>query len=316
MPRQDDLPAVICLMGPTATGKTDLALDLHARSSSRLDIISVDSAMVYRGMDIGTAKPDPAVRARVPHALVDIRDPAEAYSAADFARDARALIADSRAAGRIPLLVGGTMLYYRALLQGFSSLPAADPAFRAALEAEAAQRGWPALHERLGALDPVIAERLHPNDAQRIQRALEVYQLTGRPLGEQQIGPATEPLPGPVVRIGIAPERRDWLHDRIARRFAAMMDGGLVEEVAALRARGDLHRDLPAMRAVGYRQVWDWLEGKLPEDDVVYRGVVATRQFARRQLTWLRRETGIRWVSADDAAVQNTLRAQLADVID
>lgn len=315
MPLRDETPAVICLMGPTATGKTDLALDLHASTAQGFDIISVDSAMVYRGMDIGTAKPAPAIRAHVPHALVDIRDPAEAYSAAEFAADARGLIAASRAAGRFPLLVGGTMLYYRALLQGFSALPGADPSLRAALEAEAACKGWPALHHQLSVVDPSAAERLHPNDAQRIQRALEVYQLTGRPISEQQVGPAAEPLPGPIVRVGIVPQHRDWLHDRIAERFADMMTSGLVEEVAALRARSDLHRDLPSIRSVGYRQVWDWLAGDLPEDEVVYRGVVATRQFARRQLTWLRREPAVRWVNADDSAVQNALRAQLADVI-
>lgn len=313
---QADTPAVICLMGPTATGKTELALDLHARARQGIDLISVDSAMVYRGMDIGTAKPDPATRARVPHALVDIRDPAEVYSAANFAEDARGLIARSRAAGRIPLLVGGTMLYYRALLQGFSTLPAADPVVRAQLEAEAAAAGWPALHKRLGSVDPATAERLHPNDAQRIQRALEVHALTGRPLSEQHTGAAMEPLPGPVVRIGVMPEDRHWLHERIQRRFAEMVEQGLIDEVRALRNRGDLHRDLPSTRAVGYRQVWDWLDGDQPVDELVFRGVVATRQFARRQLTWLRRAPAMRWIRAEDVAVRDRLRAELADVID
>ena len=305
---------VICLMGPTASGKTDIALALHARGD--IDLISVDSAMVYRGMDIGTAKPSPAVRARAPHALVDIRDPAEAYSAAEFAADARALVAASRRAGRIPLLVGGTMLYYRALLCGLSRLPAADAGLRARLEREAADQGWPALHARLASLDPVTAARLHPNDAQRIQRALEVQALTGRPLSEQQNGPAGEPMPGPIVRLGVVPESRAALHERIEQRFRAMLAAGFVDEVEALRARGDLHRDLPAMRAVGYRQVWDCLEGRIPAADLAYRGVVATRQFARRQLTWLRREPAVRWVSADDAAVHDRVREQLDDVLD
>ncbi len=313
MERTAAQPPVICLMGPTAVGKTDLALALHARGG--IDLISVDSAMVYRGMDLGTAKPAPEVQAQAPHALIDIRDPAEAYSAAEFAADARQCIARSRAAGRIPLLVGGTMLYYRALLHGLSRLPPADAALRARLEREAAEQGWPALHARLAALDPATAARLHVNDAQRIQRALEVHELTGRPMSEQQTGPSTEPIAPPIVRIGVLPQDRAVLHQRIAQRFHDMLDRGFVDEVMALRARGDLHADLPSMRAVGYRQVWDWLEGRIAADELAFRGIVATRQFARRQLTWLRREPDVRWLDSAHNAAQKQLRGLLADVI-
>ncbi len=300
-------------MGPTASGKTDLALHLHALGG--VDLISVDSAMVYRGMDIGTAKPEPAVLARAPHALIDIREPSDAYSAAEFAADARAHIAASHAASRVPVLVGGTMLYFRALLHGLSALPAADEAIRQRLEQEAAQSGWPALHARLAALDPATAARLHPNDAQRIQRALEVVEITGAPMSELHNADAAEPSLGRVVKIGVQPESREALHARIEQRFEAMLAAGFIEEVAALRARGDLHRDLPSMRAVGYRQVWDCLEGLIPRDELAFRGIVATRQFARRQLTWLRREQGVHWLDTGDGAVQNTLTDLLADVL-
>lgn len=309
----DSTGPVICLMGPTASGKTDLALHLHALGG--VDLISVDSAMVYRGMDIGTAKPEPAVLARAPHALIDIREPSDAYSAAEFAADARAHIAASHAASRVPVLVGGTMLYFRALLHGLSALPAADKAIRQRLEQEAAQSGWPALHARLAALDPATAARLHPNDAQRIQRALEVVEITGAPMSELHNADAAEPSLGRVVKIGVQPESREVLHARIEQRFEAMLAAGFVEEVAALRARGDLHRDLPSMRAVGYRQVWDCLEGLIPRDELAFRGIVATRQFARRQLTWLRREQGVHWLDTGDGAVQNTLTDLLADVL-
>ncbi len=304
---------VICLMGPTAAGKTDLALHLHAQGG--FDLVSVDSAMVYRGMDIGTAKPAPEVLAEAPHALIDIRDPAHAYSAADFANDAQALIAASHAAGRIPVLVGGTMLYFRALLYGLSQLPSADPAIRRQIEQQADLVGWPALHAKLAEQDPVTAARLHPNDAQRIQRALEVVQLTGRPLSDLQNQTGPEPDIGHVVKIGIQPTDRAALHRRIEKRFAAMLEAGFIDEVEALRAREDLHRDLPSMRAVGYRQVWDYLDGVIARDELAFRGVVATRQFARRQLTWLRQESGVHWLDSDDAAVQNTLMDLLADVL-
>ncbi len=304
---------VICLMGPTASGKTDLALHLHAQGG--FDLISVDSAMVYRGMDIGTAKPSPEVLAQAPHALIDIRDPVNAYSAAEFAADANALIAKSHAAARIPVLVGGTMLYFRALLHGLSQLPSADPAVRAQLEQEANTLGWPALHARLAQQDPITAARLHPNDAQRIQRALEVIALTGQAMSELQRAEHTEPVFGQVVKIGVQPGDRARLHERIESRFSTMLESGFVDEVAALRARGDLHCDLPAMRAVGYRQVWDYLDGVFSRDELGFRGVVATRQFARRQLTWLRREPGVHWLDSDNAAVQNTLTDLLDNVL-
>ena len=308
-----DSPPVICLMGPTAAGKTELALRLHAAGG--IDLISVDSAMVYRGMDIGTAKPDPSVQAQAPHALIDIRDPAEAYSAAEFARDARELIEASRSAGRVPLLVGGTMLYFRALLDGLSRLPTANPVIRARLESEAAAVGWPALHRRLARVDATTAARLHPNDAQRIQRALEVHELTGQPLSALQASDAPEPLPGKLVRIAVAPPSRAELHARIAARFEAMLANGFVDEVAGLRNRSDLHRDLPSMRAVGYRQVWDWLDGRMPRDELGFRGIVATRQFARRQMTWLRREPGLHWVDSGAGNLLARLRDLLPDVV-
>ena len=308
-----DSPPVICLMGPTAAGKTELALRLHAAGG--IDLISVDSAMVYRGMDIGTAKPDPSIQAQAPHALIDIRDPAEAYSAAEFARDARELIEASRSAGRVPLLVGGTMLYFRALLDGLSRLPTANPVIRARLESEAAAVGWPALHRRLARVDATTAARLHPNDAQRIQRALEVHELTGQPLSALQASDAPEPLPGKLVRIAVAPPSRAELHARIAARFEAMLADGFVDEVAGLRNRSDLHRDLPSMRAVGYRQVWDWLDGRMPRDELGFRGIVATRQFARRQMTWLRREPGLHWVDSGAGNLLARLRDLLPDVV-
>lgn len=307
-------PPVICLMGPTAAGKTDLALWLHARGG--VDLISVDSAMVYRGMDIGTAKPDAATQARSPHALIDIRDPAEPYSAAEFAHDAGQLIAQSHQTGRVPVLVGGTMLYFRALLEGLATLPAADRDYRAKLEAQAHTEGWVALHAQLARVDPATAARLHPNDAQRIQRALEVHYLTGEPMSVLKQRSATEPRAWSLVKFSIEPFDRERLHQRIEGRFKAMLTQGLVEEVRGLYERGDLHSDLPSMRSVGYRQVWDWLAGRIADDELVFRGVAATRQLARRQLTWLRRERGIARVDADDAAVQDRLRDLLAGVLD
>jgi len=285
---------VVCLMGPTAAGKTDLALALHARGG--VDLISVDSAMVYRGLDIGTAKPSPAVRARAPHALIDIRDPADAYSAAEFVTDAHGVIEAARRAGRVPVLVGGTMLYFRSLLGGLSRLPAADARVRARLDAEAAAQGVEALHARLAGVDPVTARRLHPHDAQRIQRALEVHALTGQPMSRLQSAPGPEPLPGPVVKAGVMPASRAVLHERIEQRFRAMLAEGMVDEVEALRARPDIHVDLPAMRAVGYRQVSEYLDGRISREALAFRGTVATRQFARRQITWLRREDDVQWL--------------------
>lgn len=276
-------PGCLCIAGPTAAGKTAAALAVA--QVLPVEIVSVDSALVYRGMDIGTAKPTPAERAAVPHHLIDILDPAQSYSAARFVADARALIDAIHARGRLPLLVGGTMLYFKALFEGLDTMPAADPALRAALEAEAVERGWPALHAELARVDAPTAARLPPTDTQRIQRALEVFRLTGRPLSAFHRGPRAAAPPAPL--LALEPAERGWLHERIARRFAAMLEAGFVDEVAALRARGDLHAGLPAMRCVGYRQAWEALEhgelAALPE-----RGIAATRQLAKRQLTWLR----------------------------
>ncbi|XRD78459.1 tRNA (adenosine(37)-N6)-dimethylallyltransferase MiaA [Dyella halodurans] len=285
-------PPAIFLMGPTASGKTALACALSERFP--VDLVSVDSALVYRGMDIGTAKPDAATLARYPHRLIDIRDPAEPYSAADFRADAVAAMQQITAQGRVPLLVGGTGLYFRALQQGLSQLPEADAAIRERLAAEAARLGWPAMHERLATLDPAAAARIGPNDAQRVQRALEVIELTGRPLSEQQRGGSGERFPWRVLKLALLPADRGPLHARIAERFDAMLAHGFLDEVRALRARGDLHADLPAIRAVGYRQAWEHLDGQTDAAEFRDRGIFATRQLAKRQITWLRSELDAR----------------------
>ncbi|MBQ0961199.1 tRNA (adenosine(37)-N6)-dimethylallyltransferase MiaA [Ideonella sp. 4Y11] len=276
------------LAGPTASGKTALALALAERLP--LEVVSVDSALVYRGMDIGTAKPSAAERAAVPHHLIDLIEPTEAYSAARFVQDATRLIAEIRARGRLPLLVGGTMLYFKALIDGLDEIPATEPAVRAALEAEAAERGWPALHAELAQVDPVTAARLHATDAQRIQRALEVWRQTGRPLSAFHTGPRSAGLSHRL--ISLEPQERAWLHARIDQRFTQMLDAGLLDEVRGLRARGDLQPGLASMRCVGYRQAWEaldaGLQGSALRDDVANRGAAATRQLAKRQLTWLR----------------------------
>ncbi len=279
---------LVLLMGPTAAGKTALAVALA--ESGRYEIVSVDSAMVYRGLDIGTGKPPAEVLARAPHWLIDIRDPEQRYSAAEFRSDALAAIAAIRARGRVPLLVGGTGLYFRALREGLSELPAADPALRARLAAEARAEGWAALHRRLAALDPEAARRIHPNDPQRIQRALEVCELSGRPLSALWRERARRPFPGATCTIVLEPAERGWLHRRIEQRFDAMLAAGLIEEVRALRARPGMHAGRASMRAVGYRQVWQHLEGAFGEREMRARAIAATRQLARRQLTWLRAE--------------------------
>ncbi len=293
----DRRPLAIFLMGPTASGKTALACALADRFP--LDLVSVDSALVYRGMDIGTAKPDAATLARYPHALVDIRDPAEPYSAADFRADAVRAMERITASGRVPLLVGGTGLYFRALQRGLSNLPEADPDFRARLAEEAGRIGWPAMHDRLTRLDPVAAGRIRPGDTQRLQRALEVIELTGRPLSEQQQGGSGERFPWRVLKLALLPADRVPLHARIAARFDAMLADGFLDEVRALRARGDLHADLPAIRAVGYRQAWTWLDGQGSEAECRDRGIFATRQLAKRQITWLRSELDARVFDPD-----------------
>lgn len=294
-----NLPPAVLLMGPTASGKTALALELV--ESGPFEIISVDSGMVYRGMDIGTAKPDAATLARAPHRLIDLCEPTEAYSAARFRADALAAMAEIAAAGRIPLLVGGTMLYFRALLEGLAAMPDADPDIRARLEAEGREQGWPALHARLAEVDPASAARLKPNDSQRLQRALEVYELTGKPLSawhaEQDVAP---PPPYAFLKLALAPADRAVLHARIADRFDAMLKEGLLDEVATLRARGDLHPGLPSMRAVGYRQAWSHLDGETTQEAFREQGIAATRQLAKRQLTWLRSFPGITWMQHPD----------------
>jgi tRNA dimethylallyltransferase len=279
------IPAVL-LMGPTASGKSALALALAGRFP--VEIVSVDSAQVYRGMDIGTAKPDAATLARVPHHLIDVIDPTEAYSAARFRADALAAIAAIRARGRVPLLVGGTMLYFKALAAGLSDLPPADPAVRAELDARAAAAGWPAQHAERARVDPETAARLAPTDAQRIQRALEVHALTGTPLSRLQGARSPDPALGPTIPVALLPPDRARLHRRIAERFDAMLAAGLVAELAALRHRYRLTPDLPSMRCVGYRQAWAFLDGAIDAAALREQGIAATRQLAKRQFTWLR----------------------------
>lgn len=291
------LPTIF-LMGPTASGKTDLAVELTRRFPC--DIVSVDSAMIYRGMDIGTAKPGPAVLRVAPHRLIDILDPSEAYSAAQFCGDAAAEMRQIMAEGRIPLLVGGTMLYFRALQRGLSDLPPADPAVRSRLEQEAREWGWRHLHGRLAAVDAVAATRIHPNDPQRIQRALEIYEISGVPMTDFLARQTALPWPGPVIKLVVAPADRTVLRQRIASRFHAMLEQGLIAEVKALRERSDLDRDRPALRSVGYRQVWDYLGAELDFDTMVEKAVIATGQLAKRQLTWLRREMETQWFDALD----------------
>ncbi|MEY4685093.1 MAG: hypothetical protein RLZ25_1552 [Pseudomonadota bacterium] len=276
-------------MGPTASGKTQLAIQLAQRLGG--EVISVDSALVFRGMDIGTAKPDLSERAGIPHHLIDILDPSERYSTGQFQKDAAKLIIAISQRGKIPILAGGTMLYFHGLLHGISLLPPADPAIRATLEHEARQFGWEALHNRLKTIDPVSANRIHPNDPQRIQRALEIYQLTGRSMTDVIADNPPPPQNFDLISLMIAPYDREHLAERIRRRFRTMLDQGLIAEVQALKDRGDLHLDLPSMRAVGYRQVWDYLEGNDSFDDMQDKGITATRQFAKRQMTWLRKES-------------------------
>lgn len=303
---------VICLYGPTAAGKTALAIALAQRLPA--DIISVDSALIYRGMDIGSAKPSADELALAPHRLIDICDPSESYSAAQFAQDARRHIDSIIAAGRTPLLVGGTMLYFKALLEGMSQLPGADPTIRAELQQRLTQHGSAALHQQLAAVDPVSAARIHPNDPQRITRALEVFLSSGRSLtalSQQRQGA----LPYPVVQLAVAPASRSILHERIELRFRQMVSAGLQAEVETLRARGDLHRDLPAIRSVGYRQMWEYLDGDYGADEQAYeeminRGIFASRQLAKRQLTWLRKWPGVQWL--DSMAADTEQQAWLA----
>lgn len=291
------LPLALFLMGPTASGKTDLAIRL--RQKYPVEIISVDSALIYKGMDIGTAKPDDQELALAPHRLIDILDPSEAYSVADFRRDALEAMNDIVSEGKIPLLVGGTMLYYKALLEGLSPLPAANPEIRHQIEQQALENGWAALHDELKAIDPVSAERIHPNDPQRLSRALEVYRISGKTLTEltQVKG---ESLPFRVKQFAIAPKERAELHRRIELRFDKMLEAGFEDEMRTLYARDDLHPDLPSIRCVGYRQMWDYLDGQCDLDEAVFRGVCATRQLAKRQITWLRSWDDLTWLDSEN----------------
>ncbi|MBL8260582.1 MAG: tRNA (adenosine(37)-N6)-dimethylallyltransferase MiaA [Candidatus Competibacteraceae bacterium] len=307
----DSRPAIVWLMGPTAAGKTDLAVELARRWP--FAIISVDSALVYREMDIGTAKPDRALRLAVPHRLVDILDPAEAYSAGRFRGDALREIADVQAQGKLPLLVGGTMLYFRALERGLAELPPADARVRARLAAEWAEQGGASLHARLARLDPAAAARIHPRDPQRVQRALEVCELSGRSLTELCAASRTELLPFRPMKLIVAPAERQVLHQRIERRFRLMLERGFVAEVERLRARGDLDLGKASMRAVGYRQVWTYLEGGLDYARMMDRGIAATRQFAKRQLTWLRAETGATWLDSADGRLLDRALARFRE---
>jgi tRNA dimethylallyltransferase len=298
----DRRPSAIFLMGPTASGKTALACALAERFA--LQLVSVDSALVYRGLDIGTAKPDAATLARHPHRLIDIRDPSQPYSAAEFRTDALAAMREIAHVSATPLLVGGTGLYFRALEYGLSALPEADPAVRERLAAEAARAGWPALHARLAAIDPAAAGRIRPNDAQRIQRALEVTELTGRPLSAQQEG-RRERLPWRILKLALLPAERAPLHAAIAARFEAMLEAGFVDEARRVLAEVGPRFDLPAMRAVGYRQAWPYLAGEIGYGEFVQRAIFATRQLAKRQFTWLRSEL--------DARVFTSNRADLTE---
>ncbi len=305
---------VLCLMGPTATGKTDVAMALADRLPVAL--ISVDSAMVYRGMDIGTAKPAPAQLARYPHALIDVRDPSEAFSVGDFVAAAEQAVAAALAQARLPVLVGGTMLYFHAFKEGLARLPAVEPAVRAALAVRASREGLAVLHAELTAVDPAAAARIHPNNPQRLLRALEVYLQSGRPISEFWNDAATGPPARhgwQLVEVGLQAER-DTLHAAIERRFMAMLDAGLVDEVAGLRARGDLNVGLPAMRVVGYRQVWNYLDGTASYEDMCQQGIAATRQLARRQRTWLRGWSGLKPLAAGSGDVPGAILKYLEAV--
>lgn len=300
------LPPAIFLMGPTASGKTDLALQLA--DALPCEIISVDSALIYQGMDIGSAKPSAEILQKYPHHLIDILDPALSYSAAQFRHDALQAMTDITARGRIPLLVGGTMLYFKALTDGLASMPPADVQVRALLEQQAAAEGWAALYAELQRVDPVSAERIHPNDPQRLMRALEVWRISGQTMTahraqqalEQQQLQATNGthLPYNVATFAIAPQQRSVLHERIAQRFHLMLEQGFIAEVEALRQREDLHSDLPSIRAVGYRQAWAYLDGDYAYDEMIERGIIATRQLAKRQFTWLRSWTDVEWLDS------------------
>ncbi|MFT5558639.1 MAG: tRNA dimethylallyltransferase [Sphingobacteriales bacterium] len=293
----NNYPTALFLMGPTASGKTDLAIKLALQCDC--EIISVDSALIYKGMDIGTAKPSNAELQQVRHALVDILDPLESYSAGDFREDALKLMQEITDRGHTPLLVGGTMLYYKALVDGLSPLPSANPEIRAQIEKEALENGWQALHDNLEQIDPVSAARIHVNDPQRLARALEVFRISGKSLTElTQV--KSDPIPYHIKQFAIAPAEKSVLHARIEQRFELMLESGFEQEVCKLYQRGDLHLDLPSMRCVGYRQMWEYLQGTMDYEEMRFRGIVATRQLAKRQMTWLRGWKDVTWLETDD----------------
>jgi len=309
------LPPAIFLMGPTASGKTALSVELAKQFNA--EIISVDSALVFKDMNIGTAKPSLEEQQGIPHHLIDILDPAESYSTGEFRSQALALMADITARGKVPLLVGGTMLYFNALYHGLAKLPKADVELRKQLDAEAQLMGKQAMHDQLKSVDEVAAARIHPNDPQRVQRALEVYRLTGKSMTQHHAEAKADPIPYQQIKLVIAPKDRAVLHEKIALRFQQMLDKGLIEEVRALYQRGDLNTDMPAIRAVGYRQVWAYLDGDINLQELQEQGVAATRQLAKRQFTWLRRETDAQWFHTEEPDVaeqvnihiENTLKA-------
>lgn len=299
-------PPAIFLMGPTASGKTALAVELV--QNYNCEIISVDSALIYKSMDIGTAKPDAETLTKAPHRLINIIDPAESYSAADFREDALVHMAEITAAGKIPLLVGGTMMYFKFLLEGAAKLPASEPAVRERLLAEGTALGWPQLHARLATVDPESAERLNPMDSQRLMRALEVYEITGKTLSQFWVEQEQQVLPYTVTSLAVSPTERATLHQRIALRFEQMLEQGFIEEMQKLYQRSDLHINLPSMRCVGYRQAWEYLDGKYSYEEMRERGIIATRQLAKRQITWLRSWPDLHWLDSED---ENILQSAL-----
>ena len=301
---------VVLLMGPTGAGKSDLAVQLAEKFP--FEIVSTDSALVYRGMDIGTAKPDLATRGRVPHHLIDIRDPATTYSAGEFVLDASAIMEDIWRRGRVPLFVGGTMLYFHALSQGIAELPEGNPEVRAQIDAHAAEVGWPEVHRQLQAVDPEAAGKIHSNDPQRIQRALEVFRITGQPISKLQQSRVSVLEGVEVVELAVAPLDRQILHERIQMRFAAMLTAGFVKEVTKLRERSDLHAEQPSMRAVGYRQVWRYLAGECSLNEATEQAIAATRQRAKRQLTWLRARPRAQWFDSTHRDIAPMLNAALS----
>ncbi len=302
-------PPVICLMGPTASGKTALAMALH--DALPCDIVSVDSALVYHEMDIGTAKPTSEELLHYPHELINLRDPLQHYSAADFCKDALNKITEIRAKNRIPLLVGGTMMYFKSLIEGISPLPAANAEIRKTIEKEAKEFGWDVMHQKLADVDIISAQRIHPNDPQRITRALEVFRLTGNTLTQLTLIKGDK-LEGNVLQFAITPKERSILHERIALRFQQMIDQGFEQEVKKLKQRGDLHENLPSMRCVGYRQMWQYLSGEFDHKEMIFRGVCASRQLAKRQLTWLKNWPDLQWLTTDDKQNLHHVLAKVA----